>query len=48
MLTLSVLGKPSIVKLIWSELDDLQSNMNDVSKNIEIFKKFLENPTLDS
>lgn len=48
MLTLSVLGNPSIVKLIWSELDDQQNNMNDVSKKIEIFKIFLENPTLNS
>jgi len=48
MLTLSVLGNPSIVKLIWSELDDLNCNMNDVSKKIEIFRRFLENPTLNS
>ena len=48
MLTLSVLRNPQIVKLIWSELSGSHCNLNDASKKIEIFKKFLENPTLNS
>lgn len=48
MLTLSVLRNPQIVKLIWSELSGSHCNLNEASKKILIFKKFLENPTLNS
>ena len=42
-----MLSNRSIIETIWAEIDDLSCDIKNVSKAIPIFKKYLENPTMN-
>jgi len=45
-LTLSVFGNPSIVHMIWKDINK-NGSIKDVGSSIEIFSDYLKNPTLN-